>query len=111
MDGQRRTLTGGPGWLRTGTTRGSTDSAAATVPTVSVSVDAASLPADKYYGLVQVNAPNAANSPQVVTVFLQVLATGTDIGAVTTPAQVLFAARYLSSREDKSSSKAVFTAE
>ena len=86
----KSTLSGGPDWLQVGTSSGSTDAAALTVPTVGVSVNPASLAAGKYYGLVQVDAPGAANSPQVITVFLQVLAAGSDIGAVAQPAEVLF---------------------
>jgi uncharacterized protein (TIGR03437 family) len=85
------TLSGGPDWLKIGTTSGSTDAAASAVPTVSVVVNPSILPAGKYYGLVQVDAPDAANSPQVVTVFLQVLSAGTDIGAAATPSELLFA--------------------
>jgi len=86
------TLPPGGTWLSVTQTSGSTDAAADTVPTVQVSVDAASLPAGKYYGLVRVDAPGAANTPQVVTVVVSVLAPGADVGAVIQPADLLFTA-------------------
>ena len=86
----KSTLSGGPDWLRVTPASGTSDAAASTVPVVTVSVDPSILPAGKYYGLVRVDAPNAANSPQVLTVSLQVLPPGSDIGAVTQPAEVSF---------------------
>ena len=87
----KSTLSGGPDWLQVTTTGGSADASAATVPKVSVTVTPSILPAGDYYGLVRVDAPDAANSPQVVTVFLRVLPAGSDIGATATPSEHLFA--------------------
>ncbi len=86
----KSTLSGGPDWLQAQTPSGSSDSAAATVPVVGVTVNASSLPPGKYYGLIQVDAPSAANSPQVVTVFLQVLPAASDLGAAVQPSEILF---------------------
>jgi len=85
------TLAGG-GWLEVTPANGSTDASASNVPTVQVSVNPAGLAAGQYYGLVRVDAPGAANTPQVLTVFLQVLPAGTDIGAIVQPANLLFTA-------------------
>lgn len=84
------TLPSGGTWLQVTPAGGSTDAAADTVPTVQVSVDAASLQPGTYYGLVQVDAPGAANTPQVVTVVVQVLPSGSPIGAAIQPAELLF---------------------
>jgi uncharacterized protein (TIGR03437 family) len=43
-----------------------------------------------YYGLVRVDAPGAANSPQLLTVFLEVLPAGSDPGPVVEPAELVF---------------------
>jgi uncharacterized protein (TIGR03437 family) len=85
------TLSGGQGWRQVSPASGSSD-AAQNPPAVTVSVNAAGLAAGIYYGLVQVNAPAAANSPQVVTVFLQVLAAGSDAAAVVDQGSLLFTA-------------------
>lgn len=86
------TLSGGGDWLQVTPSSGSTDASAASVPTVQVSANAASLPAGQYYGLVTVTAPNAANSPQVLVVFLEVLAPNTPTGAVLQPSELQFTA-------------------
>jgi uncharacterized protein (TIGR03437 family) len=88
----KSTLSGGNDWLQIGSTSGTTDSASPQIPTVAVSVNPSILPAGKYYGLIQVEAPGAANSPQALTVFLQVLPKGADIGVVTQPSEMLFTA-------------------
>jgi uncharacterized protein (TIGR03437 family) len=86
------TLSGGPNWLMATPGSGMSDASAPSAPTVQVSVNPASLAAGKYYGLVRVDAPGAANSPQVLSVFLQVLAAGTDLSATVQPAQLVFSA-------------------
>jgi uncharacterized protein (TIGR03437 family) len=82
-------LSGGQNWLQVTPASGSSD-AAQSPPSVTVSVSAAGLAEGIYYGLVQVNAPAAANSPQVVTVFLRVLPPGSDAAAVVQPGSMLF---------------------
>ena len=86
------TLSGGPDWLRTSRAMGRTG--AGSGPTVEVSVNPAGLSPGTYYGLIRVeygaDDEPAANSPQFVTVFLEVLAPGSDPGAIIQPAELLF---------------------
>jgi uncharacterized protein (TIGR03437 family) len=85
------TLTGG-NWLQVTPSSGSSDASAETSPRVTVSVDTSALPAGTYYGLVRVEAPGAANTPQVLTVFLQVLQPGSSVPPAVQPAKLLFTA-------------------
>jgi uncharacterized protein (TIGR03437 family) len=86
----KSTLTGNPDWLQVGTNSGSTDASASTVPSITVSANPSILAPGKYYGLVRVESAEADNSPQVVTIFLQVLAAGSAIGVDAEPAELLF---------------------
>ena len=86
------TLAGGPDWLQVTPASGSSDAAAETSPRVTVSVNGSALPAGAYYGLVRVDAPGAANTPQVLTVFLQVLPADANVAGVVQPAQLVFTA-------------------
>ena len=61
-------------------------------PKVTVTVNQAGLAAGKYYGLVRITAPGAANTPHVITILLRVLPSGTDIGEVVTPNELVFVA-------------------
>jgi hypothetical protein len=61
-------------------------------PQVAVSVNPNGLAAGDYYGLVRIDAPGAANTPQLVTVFLTVLPAGSDPGASVQPAELFFTA-------------------
>jgi uncharacterized protein (TIGR03437 family) len=83
------TLSGGPNWLKIDTTSGASDAAAA-APQIAVSVDGSGLAPGNYYGLVKVKAPAAANSPQVITVFLEVLPAGSEPGAMVQPQELVF---------------------
>ncbi len=83
------TLSGGPGWLSVSPANG-TSTAGVAAPQVSVMVNPAGLAPGLYYGLVTVTAPGAANTPQVVTAFLQVLPAGSDPGAVVQPPELVF---------------------
>jgi uncharacterized protein (TIGR03437 family) len=81
-----------PAWFSVSPTSGNTD-AAQSPPAVTVTVDPSKLSvAGTYYGLVEVDAPNAANSPQVLTVVLQLLPAGANTGAALTPGSMLFTA-------------------
>ena len=62
------------------------------VPQVTVTVDQDRLRPGAYYGLVEVRAARAANSPHVLTVFLEVLPTGSDPGAALTNNELIFTA-------------------
>ncbi len=86
------TLAGGPAWLQVSPSSGSSDASASTSPRVTVSVNGSALAAGTYYGLVRVDAPGAANSPQVLTVFLSVLPPDTAVPGVVQPAQLVFTA-------------------
>ncbi|HXB73211.1 MAG TPA: hypothetical protein VNY05_33550 [Candidatus Acidoferrales bacterium] len=86
------TLAGGA-WLQAAPDSGNAISAVQSSSPLAVSVNAAGLVAGSYYGIVTVTAPSAANSPQVLTVFLQVLPSGTDVGAVVQPGTLLFTAQ------------------
>jgi uncharacterized protein (TIGR03437 family) len=57
---------------------------------VTVAVDASSLAPGEYYGQIQVTSPDANNSPQSVTVVLDVLATGVDPGPEVRPTGLIF---------------------
>ena len=83
------TLSGGPGWL-TVTPANGTSTAGSAAPQVTVMVNPTGLAPGRYYGLVTIAAPGAANTPQVVTAFLQVLTPGSDPGAVVQPPELVF---------------------
>ena len=79
------TLAGGANWLTISPNSGSTDAASLTVPLVTVNVNQAGLAPGNYYGQVQISAGAADNTPQVVTVVLNVLAPGSDPGPADPP--------------------------
>ena len=87
------TLSGGPGWLRVTPASGSS-SAGSPAPQVTVTVAPAGLAPGRYYGLVQIAAPGAANTPQVVTAFLEVLPPGSEPGAVVQPPELVFSTTF-----------------
>jgi uncharacterized protein (TIGR03437 family) len=66
------TLSGNSTWLSVTPTAGS--STTATPGALNISVDPTGLAAGNYYGLVNISAPDAANSPQLVEVVLNVVA-------------------------------------
>ncbi len=84
------TLAGGSAWLVVAPAQGRTDAGAASVPEVEVRIDQSGLAPGRYYGLARVDSPDAANSPQVVTVFLEVLDRDAQPGSVVQPAQLTF---------------------
>ena len=84
------TLSGGTNWLQVNPENGSTDAAAPQVPSVRVDIDQGSLTAGVYYGEIQVTAPTADNSPQTITVVLQVLPEGTNPGPLVQPTALIF---------------------
>ncbi|HEV8145465.1 MAG TPA: hypothetical protein VGP79_03755, partial [Bryobacteraceae bacterium] len=83
------TLSGGP-WLAVSPASGSTDASSNVVPTVQVSVNASTLGAGTYYGRVVVSASAADNSPQMISVVLNVLPAGTNPGPQVQPAALIF---------------------
>lgn len=82
---------GGGNWLIVTPSSGSSAAGASNVPLVDVAIDPANLlPPGQYYGSIQVFSPAAANSPQTVTVVLQVLPPGTDPGPDVRPSGLVF---------------------
>jgi uncharacterized protein (TIGR03437 family) len=97
------TLSGG-GWLSATPGSGSSVAGSAT-PQVTVTVNQTGLGVGRYYGLVRITAPGAANTPHVITVILRVLPASTDIGEVVTPNELVFVAN---SGADSPSSQSLF---
>ena len=71
-----QTYSGGAGWLTATPASGSSDAQAGPTAPVTVSVNSCGLAAGQYYGLVQISADGAANSPQSVAVLFNVVAAG-----------------------------------
>src|SRR5262249_49434733 len=86
------TLAGGPDWLQVSPSGGTAAQSSAQQSTITVAANPAALPAGHYYGLGRVESPRAANTPQVVTVFPQVLRAGTEISGAIQPGNLLFTA-------------------
>ncbi len=86
------TVTGGS-WLSAFPRSGTSDAASTVVPTVRIDVDPSSLQPGIYYGTVQVVAPTAANNPQFVSVILNVLPPGSNIGPIVQPTGLIFTAQ------------------
>jgi uncharacterized protein (TIGR03437 family) len=84
------TRSGGP-WLSVTPASGSSV-AGSPPPRVTVTVNQAGLAPGRYYGLVQIAAPGAANTPHVIMVLLRVLPTSANIGEVVTPNELVFVA-------------------
>jgi hypothetical protein len=78
-------------WLRVTPVSGASDPSVA-VPQVTVQIDQQGLEPGRHYGLVEVQAGGAANSPQVLTVVLDVLEEGSDPGAALTDNELIFTA-------------------
>ncbi len=57
-----------------------------------MTVNQTGLAAGFYYGLVRVDSPSAANTPQIVVVVLRVLAEGEDPGPAVRPTEMIFTA-------------------
>ena len=82
------TLTGG-NWLQISPANGTVTRPFLDVSLVSVSIDPSTLGAGTYYGRIQVSAA-AVNTPQVMTVILNVLPAGTTLGPQLFPAGLIF---------------------
>jgi hypothetical protein len=83
------TVSGG-NWLSVTPAAGTTDASSLTVPLVDVSVNAASLAPGEYHGRIQVQAGSADNSPQYVSVVLNVLPPGSDPGPLVRPTGLIY---------------------
>ncbi len=82
------TLSGGD-WLKV-SPPASVSTAGEAAPGVDVRIDQSGLEPGEYYGKVEVIAPDAANSPQQVPIFLEVMAAGEDPGARVAPSELIF---------------------
>ena len=89
---QADTLSGGR-WLNVSRTSGDSPADASDIPFVDVTADPASLRAGHYSGFIRVRAPAANNSPQFVTVDMNVLPAGANPGVLVRPAGLVFVAR------------------
>jgi adhesin/invasin len=83
-----RTLSGGQ-WL-SATPAASSITNGQTPQSVTVRVNQAGLAAGFYYGLVRVDSAAAANTPQIATIVLRVLAEGQDPGPAIQPSELVF---------------------
>ena len=80
----------GANWLSATPSSGSTDASSLTVPTVEVAASPTGLAKGTYYGEVLVSAPDADNSPQVVSIVLNVLPAGSNPGLLVRPTGLIF---------------------
>src|SRR5207249_572027 len=85
----RPSVLSGEGWLSVTQDSGATDAEGA-VADVSVRVDPSGLAPGLYSGQIRVDAPRAANSPQFVSVYLNLLAAGSNPGPAVQPATLQF---------------------
>ena len=83
------TLSGGEGWLAISPTSGFTDPADPR-PAVEVRVTPGDLEPGEYYGRVEVSATGVDNSPQSLSVVLNILPAGSDPGPVVDPLGLIF---------------------
>ncbi len=84
-----RTLSGGQQWLAATPATGAITSGQ-TPQSITVTVNQAGLAAGFYYGLVRIDSPAAANTPQIATIVLRVLAEGQDPGPTIQPSELVF---------------------
>ena len=87
---QTLTLSGGQGWLSLSGASGSVQTALTDASPLDVQINPTGLAAGDYYGEVQVSSPGASNSPQFVTVILNVLPAGTVPPPEVKPASLVF---------------------
>jgi uncharacterized protein (TIGR03437 family) len=86
------TTQSGGSWLAVFPSTGVSDASSPVVPEVRVDVNPGSLQAGIYYGTVEVSATGASNTPQFVSIVLNVLKPGTNIGPIVEPSGLLFKA-------------------
>ncbi len=79
-----------PRWLNVGPAAGASTAGALTVPSITIGVDFTGLAPGDYYGQVTVAAPEADNSPQLVSVVLNVLPAGQNPGPLIRPTGFIF---------------------
>jgi uncharacterized protein (TIGR03437 family) len=98
------TTRSGGSWLSVSPASGSSI-AGSPAPKVTVTVNQTGLAPGRYYGLVQIAAPGAANTPHVIMVLLRVLPSSANIGEVVTPNELIFVA---TAGENSPGSQSVF---
>ncbi len=86
------TLSGGSAWLAVERAAGASRGDSPDAPEVDVVINPEGLSAGQYFGQIRVEAPGADNSPQFVSVALNVLAEGSNPGPVVLPSALLFTA-------------------
>jgi len=86
-------LSGNVKWLTVSPGSGSTDASSLVVPLVEVDVNQTGLAPGTYYGQIQVSAPASDNTPQTVSVVLNVLPAGSDPGPLIRPTGLIFTTR------------------
>jgi uncharacterized protein (TIGR03437 family) len=84
------TLAGGSQWLRLSQDQGTSTAGGGEVPQLEIGVDHSGLAPGQYHGRVEFLADGADNSPQSVTVILDVLPAGADPGPVVQPGALVF---------------------
>jgi len=83
----------GVSWLSVSPTSGSSEANSLTIPLVDVGANVGALTTGRYSGLVRVLAAAANNSPQLMSVDMNVLPTGVNPGVLVRPTGLIFAAR------------------
>lgn len=82
----------GAAWLTLNTASGTSTASAPGVVNFTINSAAASLPANAYYGAIQISSPDAVDSPQSYLVVLNVVAAATAVTPAPQPAGLLFIA-------------------
>lgn len=83
-------ITSAGNWLLVTPASGSTDASSPNIPLVTVSVNPANLAPGQYSGQIQVTSATANNTPEYVSVILNVLPAGSDPGALVLPTGLIF---------------------
>jgi uncharacterized protein (TIGR03437 family) len=84
------TVSGG-NWLALTPTSGTSDPSSSAIPLLTVSVNPANLIPGQYSGLIQITSSTANNTPEFVSVTLNVLPSGSNPGPLVLPAGLIFA--------------------
>jgi uncharacterized protein (TIGR03437 family) len=89
---EAQTISGG-NWLTVSPSSGASAANSLEIPVVEIGVNLTGVRAGQYSGLVKISAAGAGNSPQFVTVELNVLPPGSRPGVLVRPTGLIFAAR------------------
>ncbi|MFN0165529.1 MAG: BACON domain-containing protein [Bryobacteraceae bacterium] len=91
-EARAETLSGGSQWLAVERSSGVSRGDSPDAPEADVVINAEGLSAGQYFGQIRVSAPGADNSPQFVSVALNVLGAGSNPAPVVLPSALLFTA-------------------